>query len=820
MTPASVTGRSIVREAAAGCGFECLRQPEIKHLYQTVRPELDIRGFQIAMNDPCSCAPIRALGDLTSDRYRIIDGNRTLRDAIGEGWPVDQLERESPDNAVVGSRGSRRLLETIDRRDVRMVERREDLRLPLEARNPIGIEPEKPRQDFECDIASESGIARAVHFTHPHRSRSARALRIRQLEARSGLTFFRRDRHRSPIRPAAESGTSKGFRPARAGPRADAACQHRTRIDRREIGTGARPEDRGRYDKRPRFSPSGSRSFPVRKLATASISDKGSRPPRVRPSYRRAVTFRSDFPHSCMTRCIRQGHHAPAASCCSSSCCSPGISTRSRPDAGGRSARLRDHRHSREALLHRDPTRVRQLLDAGEDPDQRDGQGFAPWMWAINFADNDALTLLLGRIPSIPATDAAGRRKLAMAASLNNLVAARALLDKGVPVDSPAIDGATPLLISAASGYVDLMKVLLAAGADPNRQDQHQDTPLMAAVRIGSRDAVKLLLDSRADPNKRDGSGRTAMHWAARSGRVDIVRTVLDAGARIDDIDETGRTPMTYAREKRHAAVIETLRRSSAKDTTAVTARLPLTPRDAVEKSLPLLVRGWRSWSERQSCGACHHRLMIDRVAALGRERGFAGASALVDDQLQFFTRNLASSEPRLRQQLASEAALLDSALGIAGDGSSGDALNLNVVLEIGVPGNAALEARALLLARKQLADGSWRTGLPRVPILSSDFTITAAAARTIAAYGGSHDAAEIADRVDRAKRWLIANRPVTTDDKASRLLGLRWTHADREPDQASSGSPEAGAERRWRLEPVAGREQRRLCHRHGAGGS
>jgi ankyrin repeat protein len=431
------------------------------------------------------------------------------------------------------------------------------------------------------------------------------------------------------------------------------------------------------------------------------------------------------------------------------------------------------------ALLHRDPARVRQLLDAGEDPDQRDRQGFAPWMWAINFADNDALTLLLDRIPSIPATDAAGRRKLAMAASLNNLAAARALLDKGVPVDSPAIDGATPLLISAASGYVDLMKVLLAAGADPNRQDQHQDTPLMAAVRIGSRDAVKLLLDSRADPNERDGSRRTALHWAARSGRVDIVRTVLDAGARIDDIDETGRTPMTYAREKRHAAVIETLRRRGAKGTTAVTARLPLTPRDAVEKSLPLLVRGWRSWSERQSCGACHHRLMIDRVAALGRERGVAGASALVDDQRQFFTRNLASSEPRLRQQLASEAALLDSALGIAGDGSSGDALNLNVVLEIGVPGNAALEARALLLARKQLADGSWRTGLPRVPILSSDFTITAAAARTIAAYGGSHDAAEIADRVDRAKRWLIANRPVTTDDKASRLLGLRWTHAD-----------------------------------------
>jgi hypothetical protein len=204
-----------------------------------------------------------------------------------------------------------------------------------------------------------------------------------------------------------------------------------------------------------------------------------------------------------------------------------------------------------------------------------------------------------------------------------------------------------------------------------------------------------------------------------------------------------------------------------------------LTPREAVEKSLPLLLRGWRTWSERQSCGACHHRLMIDRVAALAKQRGFVAATALADEEAEFFTRRPAANEPRLRQQLASDDGILRSALGIGGDGSSGDALNLNAILELGVPRSSALEARALLLARKQLADGSWRTGLPRVPILSSDFTITAVAARTIAAYGGSSDSAEIRERVERARRWLIEKGPVTTDDKAARLLGLRWTHAD-----------------------------------------
>jgi hypothetical protein len=32
------------------------------------------------------------------------------------------------------------------------------------------------------------------------------------------------------------------------------------------------------------------------------------------------------------------------------------------------------------AVLKRDLTRLRQLLDAGEDPNQQDYQGLAPWM--------------------------------------------------------------------------------------------------------------------------------------------------------------------------------------------------------------------------------------------------------------------------------------------------------------------------------------------------------------------------------------------------------------------------------------------------------
>jgi hypothetical protein len=306
---------------------------------------------------------------------------------------------------------------------------------------------------------------------------------------------------------------------------------------------------------------------------------------------------------------------------------------------------------------------------------------------------------------------------------LDNLVAARLLLAKGIPVDEPDVSGATPLLVAAASGYTDIMEMFLAAGANTDSPDQHGDTPLMAASRIGSTPAVKLLLTNRASPNAQDREGRTALHWAARTGRVDIVRGLLDAGAAIDVLDTAGRAPLVYARERGHAAVAEVLAKRGARNTGPTSTRASTTPREAVEKSLPLLVRGWQTWNEQQSCGGCHHRLMIDRVAALARQRGFAAATPLAAEQVEFFTGRSSTNEASLRQQLGSEQGVLLSALGIGGDGASGDALNLNAVLELAVPRSTALEARALLLARKQLADGSWRTGLPRVPILSSSFS-------------------------------------------------------------------------------------------------
>jgi N-acyl-D-amino-acid deacylase len=48
-----------------------------------------------------------------------------------------------------------------------------------------------------------------------------------------------------------------------------------------------------------------------------------------------------------------------------------------------------------------------------------------------------------------------------------------------------------------------------------------------------------------------------------------------------------------------------------------------------------------------------------------------------------------------------------------------------------------------------------------------------------LAAYGPTELAAEMGERIARARRWLETRTPTTTDDKVFRLLGLYWTGSD-----------------------------------------
>lgn len=102
-----------------------------------------------------------------------------------------------------------------------------------------------------------------------------------------------------------------------------------------------------------------------------------------------------------------------------------------------------------------------------------------------------------------------------------------------VDLDGPS--GVTPLAAALSGKNMEAVRVLLAAGADPNKPfGQARMHPLQAAVFRGLTDAIDALLARGADPNGKDANGGTALHEAAIKGFVEIASLLAGKGADVD----------------------------------------------------------------------------------------------------------------------------------------------------------------------------------------------------------------------------------------------------------------------------------------------
>eukprot|EP01105_Mastigella_eilhardi_P011727 TRINITY_DN2693_c0_g2_i10.p1 TRINITY_DN2693_c0_g2~~TRINITY_DN2693_c0_g2_i10.p1 ORF type:complete len:1603 (-),score=344.20 TRINITY_DN2693_c0_g2_i10:1449-6257(-) len=152
-------------------------------------------------------------------------------------------------------------------------------------------------------------------------------------------------------------------------------------------------------------------------------------------------------------------------------------------------------------------------------------------------------------------------------------------------VDMQNSTGATALLSACQNGSFLVIRLLLAAGADPNIPDKEKTYPLHVASKRGNTNIISQLLQAKADPDLPDGRdncpihyvairrdvesanrliavhanmnlhgnrGRTPLHLTVNSSSLndtsfDIEDALINAGADINATDEHGRVPLHYA---------------------------------------------------------------------------------------------------------------------------------------------------------------------------------------------------------------------------------------------------------------------------------
>ena len=143
-------------------------------------------------------------------------------------------------------------------------------------------------------------------------------------------------------------------------------------------------------------------------------------------------------------------------------------------------------------------------------------------------------------------------------AVLGDLNLARQCLDTarkhgtlGVVINRRNVEGYSPLMNASAlmseTDSVDLMTLLLEAGADVRAVDNDGFTALHWAASVGENTRCALLISHGADPNARSVSGETPLHRACRFGRVSALSALLTSGAVVTQRNKSCLTPVDVA---------------------------------------------------------------------------------------------------------------------------------------------------------------------------------------------------------------------------------------------------------------------------------
>jgi ankyrin repeat protein len=193
----------------------------------------------------------------------------------------------------------------------------------------------------------------------------------------------------------------------------------------------------------------------------------------------------------------------------------------------------------------------------------RDAAGLSP----VLVAAYSGYTRLAGRIAAALEKTPDGL-SVFDAAVIGNVKVARTLLSSDrASVDDRGPDGYTALHLAAYFGQLEMARLLLGRGADPNAValNESRVTPLHSAVAAKHRDTASLLLALGASPNSVQRGGWTPLHAAARDGEEAIIDMLLLRGADATRKSDEGKSAIDLAEENGHAVLAKLLRGSSSK---------------------------------------------------------------------------------------------------------------------------------------------------------------------------------------------------------------------------------------------------------------
>jgi ankyrin repeat protein len=269
---------------------------------------------------------------------------------------------------------------------------------------------------------------------------------------------------------------------------------------------------------------------------------------------------------------------------------------------------------------------VQTLLKHGAEVNARDQLGSTPLFYAVGRNQIAVARELLSHGADVNvaveyrvAGVSAGKviTPLVLAVRRANPQMVRLLIQHGARVRGL---GSLAFFAAVNSGKVELVQMLLKAGADPlGREKTWGATPLHTAAGNGHFNVMDVLRPYYRSVDISDDFGRTPLHYAAMAGKLQAMEWLLQRGASVNAKDRTGMTPLMHAAGMGHASAVEMLLQRGAdirvKDRTGRTA-LHLACRLSGDKGVAVvqvLVRYGVDCNERDNFGMSPLKVALDR---------------------------------------------------------------------------------------------------------------------------------------------------------------------------------------------------------------
>jgi ankyrin repeat protein len=218
-------------------------------------------------------------------------------------------------------------------------------------------------------------------------------------------------------------------------------------------------------------------------------------------------------------------------------------------------------------ILDNQVTLLEKLLNQGFPPDIAGQNGRRPIDYAVESGKPVAFTLLRAKGASLNYQTGQGFSPLHYALtarpSSQSIAMVKALLSAGANPYLKDAAGQTPLHVGAAYAQPSVFKALIESlpKESLNQMDNQLETPLWIALENGSVELMGLLIRAGANPNfKNPETGQTVSHLAARRGYNDMLTALSQyRSVNFNAQDNNGDTPLLQAVQSGRTAAVEAL---------------------------------------------------------------------------------------------------------------------------------------------------------------------------------------------------------------------------------------------------------------------